>query len=53
MGIKIFQMSNRCKNILGVIWVKKKIRCQICEKENFRCEMGIKHFRCQMGVQKF
>ena len=33
MGVKIFQMSNGCKNILGVKWVKKKFRCQIGEKE--------------------
>jgi len=26
-------MSNGCKNILGVKWVKKKFRCQIGEKE--------------------
>jgi len=23
MGVKIFQLSNECKNILGIKWLKK------------------------------
>jgi len=29
MGVKIFKLSNECKNILVIIWVKKYFRCQM------------------------
>jgi len=29
MVVKILHVSNRCKNVLGIKWVEKKLWCQI------------------------
>ena len=44
MGLKIFQVSNGCKNILYVKLVYKTFMSQLGVK-NFRYEIGVKIFQ--------
>jgi len=43
MAVKIFYVSNRCKNIFGLKLTYKY----------FTSKLGVKHFRYQIGVKIF
>jgi len=41
MGVKVFEVSTECKNILGVKW----------ESKNYGSQMGVKIFYVEMGLK--
>ena len=51
LGVKIFQVSNGCKNILGVKWEENNLGVKLLKKKNIWHHMGGKKFQVSNGCK--